>query len=52
MSPMNDLVDALYGQVELVSQRFKRYAQGMASADKVIPSLSTERLFQRHGVGV
>jgi hypothetical protein len=49
---MNDLVDALHGQVEVLSQRFKRFAQGMASADQVITIVCRERFFKRRGVGV
>ena len=49
---MNNLVDALHGQVELLSQRFKRFALDVASADEVITLLCTNRFFKRHGVGV
>ncbi len=52
VSPVNNLVDALHGQVELLSQRFKRFAQRMASADEFIARLCTERFVKRRGVGV
>jgi hypothetical protein len=52
VSVMDNLVDALHGQVELLRQRFKRYAQCMASADEVITVLCRERFFKRHSVGV
>ncbi len=49
---MDNLVDALHGQVKLVSQRFKSYAEGMASADEVIALLRAERFFKRRHVDV
>ena len=49
---MNDLMDALHGQVELLSQRFECFTSRMASANEFIAVLCTERVFKRHGVGV
>ena len=52
VSPVNDLVDALHGQFELLSECFKRFAQRMASADEVITIVCRDQFFNRHGADV